>query len=287
MLVVVLVWGLNFVIAKSALAQIPPLAFAALRFTCGAVLLFGVLHVTGGLALPTRQHWRTLIVLGIVGNTIYQSLFMLGLRHTTAGNSALLIAIVPALVALVGALLGIERLTRRVALGIALAFVGVALVVSARGLTLSAETLRGDGLLLACAVAWSAYTLGVRAIGGALSPLQITAWTTLAGVPGLLLLGLPDLLGTNWRAVDGWAWGGLAYATVLALGLAYLLWNTSVRAVGTNRTAIYQCVTPLVATLAAWPLLGEVPTPLQAGGAALIIGGVLTARLQLRAPLTS
>jgi drug/metabolite transporter (DMT)-like permease len=102
--------------------------------------------------------------------------------------------------------------------------------------------------------------------------------TTIAGMPGLVLAGLPGLLVMRWGAVPPTAWAALAYATVLSLVVAYLLWNRSVKAVGGTRTAIYMCVTPLVAVGAAWVMLGEHARPLQAVGAVLIIGGVLLTR---------
>jgi drug/metabolite transporter (DMT)-like permease len=111
-----------------------------------------------------------------------------------------------------------------------------------------------------------------------MSPLAITTWTMVTGVPGLLLLALPDLLSTNWGAVTVEGWAGLLYAALLALVLGYILWNTSVRAVGSNRTAIYGCAIPLIATLLAWPLVGEQPTWVQAVGGVLIVSGVLLTR---------
>ena len=60
--------------------------------------------------------------------------------------------------------------------------------------------------------------------------------------------------------------------------MAYLIWNRSVQVVGPSRTAIYMCLTPLVAVLAAAVLLGERPRPLQAVGAGFIIAGVVLTR---------
>jgi drug/metabolite transporter (DMT)-like permease len=89
---------------------------------------------------------------------------------------------------------------------------------------------------------------------------------------------LPGLLRLEWAAVPGTAWAALTYATVLSLVVAYLLWNRSVQAVGGTRTAIYMCVTPLVAVGAAWVMLGEHARPLQGVGAVLIVAGVLLTR---------
>lgn len=278
MVLVVVIWGANFSITKLALGQIPPLGFAALRFLAAGALLWVVLRVVEGPQQPPSGALRKLIWLGLIGNSIYQACFLLGLNYSTAANASLIIATTPALVAGAGAALGIERLRRIAAVGIVLAIGGVALILSARGLRFTTDGLIGDVLLLGCALSWTVYTLGVRTLGGGLSPLAITTWTTITGAPALLLLGLPDLLRTDWLAVSSGAWGGLAYSVVLAVVVAYLLWNTSVRVAGTNKTAIYGCAIPMVATLVAWPMLGEAPTLVQGIGAALIVSGVLLTR---------
>lgn len=280
MILVVLIWGANFSITKVSLQQIPPLAFAGMRFVLASALLWAVLRAVEGPKTLPPGALRKLIVLGVIGNSIYQLCFLLGLTYTTAANASLIIATTPALVAGAGAVLGIERLHRVAIAGIALAIGGVALILSARGLHFTPAGLLGDLLLLGCAVSWTIYTLGVRSLGGGISPLAITTWTTIMGTPALLLLGLPDLLRTDWAAVGPGAWGGLAYSTVLGVVLAYLLWNNSVRVAGSNKTAIYGCAIPMVATLVAWPVLGEAPTWLQAAGAAMIITGVLLTRRQ-------
>jgi drug/metabolite transporter (DMT)-like permease len=278
MLLVVVIWGANFAIVKASLVQIPPLAFTALRFGVATVLLLPLTYAREGAVAPPRGSFWKLVGLGLVGNTFYQLLFIVGLSHTTAANSALLIATTPVLVALLGGLLGVERVTRHVALGIALAFVGLTLVIAARGVTLSLLTLRGDLLVFASAFCWALYTLGVRALGANVSPLRITTLTMLTGTPGLLLAGAPQLMSMDWRAVGTSGWAGLAFSSVLSIVVGYAIWNASVRAVGSSRTAIYACATPLVAALVSWLLLGERFVALQAAGAALIVGGVLLAR---------
>lgn len=278
MLLVVLIWGANFSIVKIALQQFPPLAFAALRFLVAGVLLWLIMRWREGSQPMSRAVLWKLTWVGIIGNTFYQVCFIYGISISSAANAALLIATTPAMIAGAGALLGQEKLRRPVVIGIGMALAGVALVLAARGLTFSSESLIGDLLLVGCSVFWTIYTLGVRSIGTGISPLRITTMTMLTGVPGLLLFSLPQLLSVDWVGISGGAWASFLYATVLGLVLAYVLWNNSVRLVGSNRTAIYGCAIPLVAALIAWPLLGEQPTPLQAVGAVLIISGVLLTR---------
>jgi drug/metabolite transporter (DMT)-like permease len=278
MLLVVLIWGANFSVVKAAFSQIPPLPFVALRFGLGSLCLAAILRWREApLRLP-REHWRRLVWLGLVGNTLYQTLFVCGLARTTAANSALLLATTPAVVALLGGLTGVERVTRRAGGGVALALGGITLVMAARGAALSRQTLAGDLLTLAGVVCWSAYVLGVRSLATRLSPLRVTALSLFTGTPGLLLVGLPGLANLEWGAVGGRAWLGLAYATLPSLVLSYLLYNRSVQRLGGVQATVYTCATPLVASLAAWAILGERPVPLQAAGAALIIAGVLLTR---------
>ncbi len=279
MLLVVVIWGANFSIVKSALTEIPPLAFATLRFaTASVILLVFMLWHEGKRALPDRRTLWKLTWVGIIGNTIYQALFTYSLTLTTAANGSLIIATTPALVALAAAMLKIERIRRVMAVGIALAIGGVVLVVAERGLAIGGRGLLGDLLMLGAAICWTIYTLGVRTLGQGLSPLAITTWTMITGVPGMLLVSLPDWSTVAWSHVSLQAWLALAYATLLALVLAYVLWNNSVRVAGSARTAIYGCAIPLVATLIAWPLIGEQPTWVQGIGGVLIISGVLLTR---------
>ncbi|GIV89714.1 MAG: hypothetical protein KatS3mg055_2232 [Chloroflexus sp.] len=280
MLLVVLIWGANFSIVKAALTEIPPLAFATLRFASASVLLLAfTFWREGRRALPPdRATFWKLTWIGFIGNTVYQALFTYSLTLTTAANGSLIIATTPAWVALTAAVLGIERVRRTMAMGIALAIGGVMLVVAERGLSLGGSGLLGDLLMLGAALCWMMYTLGVRTLGQGLSPLAITAWTMVTGVPGMALISIPDWGRVAWDSVSFNAWFGLLYATLLALVLAYVLWNNSVRVAGSARTAIYSCAIPLVATLLAWPLIGEQPTWVQGIGGLLIISGVLLTR---------
>lgn len=277
MLLVALIWGGHFSVSKFAMGQIGPLSFSGLRFALGSVLLVLIARKLGVMRpLPRRTFWR-LVGLGVLGNTLYQAVFMTGLSLTTATNSAMIVAILPVVVALLGSLWGIERATPAIWLGVVLGTAGVGVVVLARGVHFSAASFRGDLLVLVAILLWSCFTVGVRQVGAGVDALQITTITTVAGMPGLVLLGAPGLLRQDWSAISGKTWGALAYSALLALVLAYLLYNRAVQGIGTARTALYNCLVPVVAMLVAWVTLGEVATGIQFAGVALVIAGVLIA----------
>jgi drug/metabolite transporter (DMT)-like permease len=278
MLLVCLIWGFNFSITKSAFDQLTPLAFTVIRFSISSILLWLVLRVVEGPAKLPHGAMRRLVLLGVVGNTAYQLAFMLGLARTTASNSALILSTVPTVVAVFAGALGLERITARMRWGIALGMLGVGLVIATRGVAFDRGTFTGDLLSLLAVLCWAGYTVGLRRVPQGVSPLRVTTVTTIAGTPGLVLVGLPDVSRLDWAAVSLNAWLAVAYASILSLVVAYLLWNRSVKAIGGTRTAIYMCLTPVVAVLGAWLLLGERPYPLQGIGAGFIIAGVLLTR---------
>ena len=278
MLVVVVIWAGNISIVKAALSDLGPLPFTATRFAAATVVLLLLLRVREGVVRLPHTVWVRLLVLGLVGNTAYQTLFILGLAQTTAANSAMLMGTTPALIALTSGLLGLEKLTRWIICGVALAFTGSAIVMSQQGAALSSKTLKGDLLTLAAAFCWTAYVLGLRALGGRLSTLSVTAFTLLTGTPGLLVLGWPGLRAVRWTQLPAQVWFALAYSSALALVVAYVLYNRNIKRIGGVRTAIYGCAIPLLATLIAWPVLGERPHWWHAAGGALIITGVLLTR---------
>jgi drug/metabolite transporter (DMT)-like permease len=278
MLLVCLIWGLNFSVTKFALVEIPPLPFTAIRFLAASLLLWLVLRLVEGPSLKSSVGVKRLIILGLIGNTCYQLAFTVGLSKTTATNSALILSTVPTVVALFAGALGLERITPKMWLGIALGTLGVILVIATRGVGFDAKTLPGDLLTILAMLCWAGYTVGLRRVPAGVSPLRVTTITTIAGTPGLLFAGLPGMFRLNWETIRPEAWLALGYAAVLSLVVAYLLWNRSVKAVGGTRTAIYMCITPLFAVAGAWLLLGERPHPLQGVGAIFIIAGVLLTR---------
>ncbi|HSG46235.1 MAG TPA: DMT family transporter, partial [Longimicrobiales bacterium] len=277
--VLAVIWGVNFPLIKVALEDFPPLAFNALRFPLAAAVLLLLMKATGGVRWPEPRDRMKVIGLGILGNVVYQLLFIVGLSRTGAGNASLLLATTPAWTALLSTAVGHERLAGRVWLGIAGAVAGMVLVVAGgQGFHFGGGTLMGDVLMIVASMTWALYTVGGRPLIQRYGAMAVTGWTLWAGMPALVLLGVPALVRTDFSQVSAGSWGALVYAGVLAISVAYALWNRGVRRLGNARTAIYSNTVPVVALAAAWIGLGEVPTPLQLAGAAVILGGLTLAR---------
>ncbi|MCI0583503.1 MAG: DMT family transporter [Chloroflexi bacterium] len=277
-MLVVAAWAANFIVVKAANQQIPPIAFAFLRFASAATLLLLVLRWREGSIRMHRHDIVPILVLGAVGFGGYQILWATGLQSIPAGDSAFLIATTPVLTALIAGWAGSDTLTARKLGGALISFVGVGIVIAGGpGLGLAAS-LAGDGLTLAAAVCWAAYTSFAAPILASHSALRTTAWAMVGGSIVLLPLGLVQAAATDWGAVSAGAWAGLAYSAILPAGLANVVVFHAIKLLGPTRITALQFLVPFIAVLMGAAFLAESIQPAQLAGGAVIILGVAVAR---------
>jgi drug/metabolite transporter (DMT)-like permease len=283
LLAMALIWGVNYSVAKYGVRRLAPLAFNGLRVSLAAVALLA-LALLARRPWPTRRLVLTLLGLGVLGNCVYQVLFIEGIARTRAGTAALILGASPAFIAIIGRMRGIERTTRRALVGIILSIAGVALVLLAGdGGAAGQSTALGNALVLTGCLCWSAFTVFLEPYTHEVHPLQLSALTMAGGALPLLAVASPSLAQTTWSALPSVTWAAVGYSGIGALVIAYLFWYRGVRVFGPTRTAVYGNLQPVIALLFAWLVLGEVPTAWQAVGTAAIMGGIVLARSR-RAP---
>ncbi len=282
LLLLVVIWSVNFSVLKVGLAAFEPYAFNALRFPMATAFLTVAVYLRGGLPLPDREDVIRVIGLGVLGHVLYQLLFINGMDLTRAGNGALMLATAPVHTALFSRLAGHERVGPVTGAGIVATMVGVALVIGSGGgpLSLSSETLVGDFLVLAAAILWAVYTVGARRIVRKYGALNLMVWTLWVGSALLVLIGIPDLLAME--PAGPLAWSAVVYAGVLGIGVGQVIWYRGVKLIGNTRTAVYQNMVPIGAIAVAWAWLDEVPNIGQLVGAAIVVGGVAVVRRSMR-----
>ncbi|HKW47283.1 MAG TPA: DMT family transporter [Gemmatimonadaceae bacterium] len=285
LLLMALIWGVNYTSVKFATSLIQPLAFNGVRVTLAAVALVVVAQLATRVfqleaGWPNTRDTLALLLLGTLGNGVYQILFVEGIARTRAGDAALLISASPAFIAIMGRLRGSERVPLRWVVGIALSILGMAFVII--GTTSSnpeqRATLLGDSLLFFSALCWSVYTVYLQPYTHRVGGIHLSAVTMLGGVIPLLLVATPGIIATHWTGLPLLAWVSIGYSGLFALVIAYLFWYNGVRVLGPTRTAMYSNLQPVFALAVAWLLLGESITPWQIAGAISIISGLLLTR---------
>jgi drug/metabolite transporter (DMT)-like permease len=278
LLLMAMIWGVNFTVVKFATMRMHPLAFNAVRVTLAAVALAVIAALARGV-WPSRRDALILFMLGMLGNGVYQVLFVEGISRTRAGDAALVVAATPAFIALLGRARGVDQIGGRGWLGILLSIAGIGLVTfgTVRGATGTA-TLLGDALILGGALCWAIYTVLLKPYTHEVDGLKLAAITMAGGVFPLYAVAWPSAIATDWGAVPGTVWVALTFSGIGALVVAYLFWYNGVRVIGPTRTAMYSNLQPLFAVTVAWLVLGELPTVWQGVGAASITSGLLLTR---------
>lgn len=270
-------WAANFVIVKSAIASVPPVAFAFLRYAlAGAVVLVLARWREGSLAIP----WpllRRVLLLGGLGFGAYQVLWTSALSGTSAGNSSLLVATAPIWTALLAATIGSEAGSRVRLLGGLVSLAGVGLVVASNGLRLDSVGL-GDLVTLVAAACWGSYLALSAPLLDQVSPLLLTAWAIVGGVAVLAIPGLLSLSGAGPALASPGVLASIAYSGILAAGLSGIVVARAVAAVGATRVANLQFLVPALTVVLAALFLGEPVLPLQVAGGIVIVAGIVLSR---------
>jgi drug/metabolite transporter (DMT)-like permease len=255
-----------------------PFEFAAWRYALGTLVLFGALRWRRVSLRPPP--WGPVFAIGIAQTFAFQALVQLALVEGGAGKTALLAYTMPFWAVLLAWLVLRERPSRVQWTSLAIALLGLALVIEPwRGVGAAGSALLAIGGGLAWAIGM---VLSKRVfVRGGVSALSLTAWQMLAGTIGLVLLAVcvPE------RPI---AWTtpfvlALAYNAVLASGLAWLLWSYVVERLPTSVAGLSSLVVPILGVLFAWGVLGEVPSLAEGAGMALLAAALLIVALAPRA----
>ena len=265
-------WGLAPIGTRYLVLRIPPLPLITIRFLIAALLFLP-------LCIPLLRHlkaseWTRLLPAALLGVVGYYVPVTYGLQRVPASTAGIILATEPAWILLAARFLGHERVRRANWFGVAIAFIGVALLV----LTTSAsggkqEDLLGDALLILAAILFAAYTIYVRRLSYEHGSLPATAITMVVGTVPLL----PLVVLINPASVADAGPAAVIALLLLAIGstvVGTLLWNYGVHAIGGGEAGPFMNGIPLVTVLGGYLLLAERPSVATLVSGALIVGGI-------------
>ncbi len=277
----VTLWAGNPAAIKWALGYMDPLVFNAFRFLLAALVPLVILLLS-----KERLTWRRgdgwkLLGLGLVGHGVYQTLFIIGVDNTLAGNTALILSTSPAFVAIFSALLGYERARGYAWVGIGLSLLGATLVITGSDKPLEfGPQLVGDLLILAVTAIWGLYTTLSQGFLKRYSAVKLNALIMPVGAGMLLAVASPRIVSTapQWTAAPIGAWLVLAASGIFAVSLSYIVWYKGIQKLGAPRTAIYANLVPVLAAMISFFVLKESLGWQFWAGMALVLSGVSLAR---------
>lgn len=292
LLLTMAVWGSTFMVTKELIALWPPYTVAFARVTLGTLILLplAISRHRRGTHLP----WPTLWLMGFIGVALYYVTFNLGMVYVSASQGALVQASIPAMTALVAVLWLRERASGLRWLGIAMSIAGVLIVFSGSAADSGSgeSPIFGNVLMFVSVICWALYTALAKRVAG-LDSLVITVAVT--GTGALLLLPMAGyeiitahMAGESLRPLPPMGWLGIFYLGGVASGLAYVLYNASLRHLDASAVGVYTNLIPVVGVLTGVVVLGE---PLSAraiiGGLVVMFGVWVTSRSERPVAVTA
>ena len=275
-LLVVVIWGANFVVIDAGQADVPPLLFLALRFlvVCLPAIFF---------LKPPPIGWRNIVAIGATLSLAQFALLyvalMLGMPPGLASlllQTQVIFSIIVAAVALG------ERPTRRQLIGAIIGMVGLSIVIV--GHSQVAPWLPLVVTLLS-ALAWTVGNVLTRR-SKARSGLSLVVWSgVVVPLPAFALSLIIDSPPVVWQALTSLSWVAIAstiYTAVFASLIGYGIWNSLLARYPTSAVVPFTLLVPVVGILTAWLVQGEVPTTAEFIGGAIMLAGLAAAVLQPR-----
>ncbi|UCG58988.1 MAG: DMT family transporter, partial [Phycisphaerales bacterium] len=276
-LLTAMLWGGAFVAGRYVSQHAGPFSIAFLRFAIASALLIGLAwKIEGRLAKPKRGQITSIILLGITGVFLYNSLFFTALKTVEASRASLIIATCPVFIALSSAVLLKERLSLAKVLGVVLSVSGAMVVISRASLrnVLEGGMGRGELYLFGCVASWAAYSLIGRSVMNKLSPLICVSYASVVGAVALCVPACIEGLWQNLRSQSLLDWLCILYLAVFATAIGFVWYYQGVKHIGPTRAGLFINFVPIFAILFAFIFLREAITISLLVGAALVVGGV-------------
>lgn len=279
LLLVTLVFGANYVVAKVALREVSPLALVVMRTWGTAAILFAASSLWRPPA-PRRPLSRSdlgqLFLYSLLGASLNQIAFLEGLARSTATNASIILVSIPLLTLAFAVILRLERPSVHGLVGIAIGLTGALLLILPRGgVDVTSRAATGNLLLLLGGSSYALYLVLTRPILTRHDPLRVVSWVFLLAALTVSPFGIGGTSDLVTSGVSATAWASIAYVVIGGTALPYLLNNWALVRVKSSVVAVYILLQPIVAASLGRVFLHEQLGPHTTVAALLIVSGVM------------
>ena len=276
LILVQVIFGLNYAASKIILESYPPLLWGAVRMLIAAILMFGcsfflVPKIFRKYDLSFLMHT---FIYSIFGITLCQGFFLYGLHLTTTANSAVINTLTPIFTLIIAIILKQEKFTTLKVTGVLMAFIGVLSMRNLSDFQLSSETLKGDFFTLLSCLSLALFFILSRDFLKKNSSFWVTAWMFLMGGVVLSAFSIFDygkMVEVSMTSRLGMA---IAYNIIAGTMITYFLNSWTLTKVNSSLVTLFFYLQPVIAVLNAWFGLHEAPSTRILLAMVLIFSGV-------------
>jgi len=284
MLITSLLWGGNFVVAKTLVAHASPLTLTTVRWLIAVIVLVPLVWWKEKKLVPPKQAIVPLMLMGVTGVAFFNIFQFLALERTTSTNAGLISTMNTISIALFSFVLLKEKITKWQLSAMILSLFGVVLVLSKGDwqLLLDFQFNTGDLWMLAAVCVWGLYSVCSKWAMQTTSPLMATFYAGIFGVLMLLPFTSTDFTFTN---VNTSFILSMLYTGIISTVVCMVFWNIGLQKLGATTSGIFLNFNPIFTALLAYLFIGENMSWLQGiGGLIVIVGCYLFTQFKAKVP---
>jgi drug/metabolite transporter (DMT)-like permease len=255
---ITLMWGINWPMMKIALREVSPMYFRGVTMGLGALWLLFYFRFQGLRLWPqTRREWRDIVLLGIPNMFLWHALSIMGVMSLPSGRASILGFTMPVWTVVIGVMFMGAKFTPRIIAAVIATLAAIGLLISHEFTALQGQPM-GILWMELGALSWAIGTLWMRRISFTMPVQSLTVWMMLISSPMILLVGASTETWPTWE-LSPLAWGSLVYAVLINYGFAQIIWFGMARDLPPATSAMSIMAVPVVGTLSASLLIGELP----------------------------
>lgn len=268
-------YGINYLAVKEIVPDaMHPHALSVMRAMGALILLWGSFAFVRSQKVDPKD-WYRLVIAGILGVAINQTLLIVGINKTSSINASIIMTSNPLFVMLFAAIFLRNKITKLKVLGVLLGGSGAALLIynSAR-IDINSSTIVGDMIILTNSVMYAVYLIWMKPLMRKYDAFTVMRWMFLFGSGFVLLFGGGEFMSTDFASFSPQVWYATAFVVVGATFLTYLLNVYGLQHVNPSTVSIYINLQPIVASLAAILLARDHLDTVRVVSMLLVIAGV-------------
>jgi drug/metabolite transporter (DMT)-like permease len=255
---ITLMWGINWPMMKIALREVSPMYFRGVTMGLGALWLLFYFRFQGLRLWPAnRREWRDIVLLGIPNMFLWHALSILGVMSLPSGRASILGFTMPVWTVVIGVMFMGAQFTPRIMAAVIATLAAIGLLISHEFTALQGRPM-GILWMELGALSWAIGTLWMRRISFTMPVQSLTVWMMLISSPLILLVAAGTEPWPTWE-LSPLAWSSLAYAVLINYGFAQIIWFGMARDLPPATSAMSIMAVPVVGTLSASLLIGELP----------------------------
>lgn len=275
MLIQTLIASGTHIVAKVVVEDIDSVTLTFLRSMIAATGLLILFVVREKRIRIERQDWMKLISLGVLVIPLNQFAFLIAIGLTTPSNAALFYASTPVFVMILSALLLNERALLFSKIGVVVGFIGIVIVVFERGVDFRSDYTLGNLLLLVAVCSWGLYTVLGRPLVLKYGSFHISSLSMIIGALMFMPVGIIPALRFDYSSIGLAHLYGLLYLGIGTSIIAYFLWYYALGRIESTKVAVFTYLQPVVTTILAVIILGQIITMRFITGACIALIGVV------------